>query len=155
PAARTSCRHAYRGGPHPDRPDLTRDSEREPMSHPPTLTAVEREVRAERERIQACWGEQNHPDGTGPRAVCPGRLIYAQEAADDARRATNAAAKRGDLTWKHVLTAEVFEAFAEDDPEELRGELVQVVAVALEWIDALDRRAAAPPRIVKATGGSE
>lgn len=44
--------------------------------------------------------------------------------------------------WRHILDEEVAEALAETDPERLRAELVQVAAVAVQWIEALDRRAA-------------
>ncbi|MER6951259.1 hypothetical protein ABT294_45315 [Nonomuraea sp. NPDC000554] len=50
------------------------------------------------------------------------------------------AAARGELSWRHILHEEVLEAFAEDDPELLRAELVQVAAVAVKWVQALDRR---------------
>jgi hypothetical protein len=77
------------------------------------------------------WGQQNHPDGTGPR--------YAVKA-DLERARTERAAANGSLTFRHVLAEEVAEAFAEDDPVRLRAELVQVAAVAATWIEAIDRR---------------
>ncbi|MFI0406626.1 hypothetical protein [Actinomadura sp. 3N508] len=112
-----------------------------------TFTAAEREVRAERERIQARWGEQNHPDGTG------GLLAAAHR--DTSRECCQRAAAAGNVTWRLILAEEVAEAFAEDDPGQLRGELVQAAAVVLEWIDAIDRRntGTAPP--ATATGGAE
>ena len=44
-------------------------------------------------------------------------------------------------TWLHILLQEVYEAASSDDPTELRVELVQVAAVAVAWIEALDRQA--------------
>lgn len=95
------------------------------------------DVAEENQRQDAKWGEQNHTDGTGGRA--------AHAAADWARDVTetNAAAKQ--VTWQNILQEEVYEAFAEDDPAKLRTELIQVAAVAVQWIAALDRRAANPP----------
>lgn len=90
------------------------------------------EVQAERERQDARWGEQNHRDGTGS-------LTQVLEA-DKARDACQAAFARGDGTWMHVLIEEVFEAFAEEEPSKVRAELVQVAAVAVAWIAAIDRR---------------
>ncbi|MEU5043212.1 NUDIX hydrolase [Streptomyces griseorubiginosus] len=90
------------------------------------------EIVAERERQDARWGEQNHRDGTGS-------LTQVLEA-DKAREGCQAAFARGDGTWMHVLIEEVFEAFAEDDPSKVRAELVQVAAVAVAWIAAIDRR---------------
>jgi hypothetical protein len=43
-------------------------------------------------------------------------------------------------TWSAILLEEVFEAMAEDDPERLQKELVQVAAVAVAWIEALNQR---------------
>lgn len=104
------------------------------------------EVAAERSRQDAKWGEQNHPDGTG--AVwefCSGQHAgWAQEAADDARRRCQEAVDRtwGD-TYALILNEEVAEAFAEDDPTKLREELLQVAAVAVAWVEKLDREAEA------------
>ncbi|SOD80061.1 hypothetical protein SAMN06272781_6848 [Streptomyces sp. 1222.2] len=92
------------------------------------------EVQAERERQDARWGEQNHPDGTGALSCVLER--------DKARQGCESAFQRGAGTWMHVLIEEVFEAFAEEDPAKLRAELVQVAAVAVAWIAAIDRRPA-------------
>lgn len=90
------------------------------------------EIVAERERQDARWGEQNHPDGTGALSCVLER--------DKARQGCENAFQRGTGTWMHVLIEEVFEAFAEEDPAKLRAELVQVAAVAVAWIAAIDRR---------------
>lgn len=79
------------------------------------------------------WGEQNHPDGT--RSDTISRFF-----AESAREACAEAASRGQLTWKLILEEEVREAFAETDPSLLRGELIQVAAVAASWAEAIDRR---------------
>lgn len=88
------------------------------------------------ERIQQDerWGEQNHADGTGD--------VYWKVVAEDAKRVCEAARGRGEMTYQHVLDEEVCEAFAESDPVRLREELVQVAAVAVAWIEAIDRREA-------------
>lgn len=92
------------------------------------------QVEAERLAQDKKWGEQNHPDGTGS---LPQSLIAAA-----AREACSRAAERGALTWAHILGEEVCEALAEADPHALRAELVQVAAVCVAWIEALDRRPA-------------
>ena len=51
----------------------------------------------------------------------------------------------GNGTWRHILTEEVWEAFAEKDSARLRAELVQVAAAAVNWIEAIDRRQAKAP----------
>ena len=126
------------------------------MSAPPLSPRgrVLSDVDDERGRQDEKWGEQNHPDGTGP-GVLPldpisahhGRHTYLEDApavdlADAARRACKAAGHAGHDTWRAILLEEVFEALAEDDPARLRTELVQVAAVATQWAEAIDRRTA-------------
>lgn len=118
------------------------------MAENPTI-AVLVEVRMERHRQDAKWGEQNHPDGTGAMCMRDGRptadptiLEVRRERAQLERQACDEAALAGRLTWRHILREEVAEACAEDDPAKLRAELVQVAAVAVKWIEAIDRRQA-------------
>ncbi|WP_225859144.1 hypothetical protein [Streptomyces albicerus] len=99
---------------------------------PAGLSSVLAEIRAERARQDAKWGEQNHPDGTGSKPQ--------REAAGLARMACEDAFASGYGTWCHVLFEEVWEALAESDPAKLRAELVQAAAVAVNWIEAIDRR---------------
>ncbi len=90
------------------------------------------EVDDERRRQHEIWGEQNHSDGTGdPRFA---------HMAEMAKLACDMETQNGSVTWHHILTEEVLEAFAERDSEKLRAELVQVAAVAVSWIEAIDRR---------------
>jgi hypothetical protein len=44
------------------------------------------------------------------------------------------------VTWADILREEVAEVFVETDPKLLRQELVQVAAVAVLWIEMIDRR---------------
>ena len=90
------------------------------------------EVYAERVAQEAKWGEQNHPDGTSWDDWAFQR-DYARTECDTAHQA-------GEGTWRHILLEEVLEAFAEDDPDKLRAELIQVAAVAVAWVEAIDRR---------------
>ena len=92
------------------------------------------EIFVERERQDRKWGEQNHPDGTGeyPETIDT----------DVAKMACQDAADGRYLTWVHILREEVAEAFAETRPDRLRAELLQVAAVAIAWIEAIDRREA-------------
>ncbi|MEU0571327.1 hypothetical protein ABZ297_38850 [Nonomuraea sp. NPDC005983] len=103
---------------------------------PGSLAGALAEVAAERRAQDRRWGIQDVPDGTG--ASWAGG--DGADAAEQARREVGEAAARGELTWRHILHEEVLEAFAEDDPELLRAELVQVAAVAVKWVQALDRR---------------
>ncbi len=115
------------------------------MAHPtilPKSASVLDEVSNERLRQDARWGQQSHPNGTGADwEFCSGQHAgWAQEAADDARRRCQEAPERvwGD-TYALILNEEVAEAFAEDDPQRLRTELIQVAAVAVAWVEKIDR----------------
>lgn len=89
------------------------------------------EVGAERSRQDAKWGQQDHPSGTGAfkpeaerfRALC--EHLFATE----------------NPMWWPILLEEVYEALAEEDEASLRAELIQVAAVAVSWIESIDRRA--------------
>ena len=99
------------------------------------------DVLAEREAQDAKWGEQNHPDGTGPdRHLMNYWPLSTSQLCKAARNRTDWAAKMGVVTFADILLEEVFEALAEDDPSALREELVQVAAVAVQWVEAIDRR---------------
>lgn len=91
------------------------------------------EVALERVTQDATWGEQNHPNGTGEE--------YA-DLAERARTICDMAHQEGVGTWSQILLEETLEACAEADPRKLRSELVQVAAVAVAWIEAIDRKAA-------------
>ncbi|WP_248960466.1 NUDIX hydrolase [Sphaerisporangium perillae] len=98
---------------------------------PGSLARVLSDVAVERVAQDAKWGLAEHADGTGPERTA---------AADRAKRAVEEAKAGQGVTWRHILHEEVLEAFAEDDPDALRAELVQVAAVAVKWIQALDQR---------------
>lgn len=85
----------------------------------------------ERVRQAIKWGQQNYLDGTAR----PGSV----ELADHYRAVCQSNTPDTD-NWQDILLEEVYEAMAESDPEKLRAELVQVAAVAVSWIESLDRR---------------
>lgn len=90
------------------------------------------EVNDELKRQIAKWSEQNHDDGTGG--------DMARQRAEIARAYCDKAAANGHVSWRDILEEEVAEAFAESDPAKLREELIQVAAVAVQWVAAIDRR---------------
>ena len=97
------------------------------------------DVIAEKQRAHAKHGPQNHPDGTGPDGTLFGKPMSLY--ADVIKAATDRAFAEGELTWLHILLEEVFEAAEEPDKVALRAELVQVMSVAEDWIEDLDRQA--------------
>ena len=101
------------------------------MSEVKMIDFIAGEIANERWRQDEKWGEQNHPNGTGPEEWARFRDVY-RASCDQAHRA-------GKGTWLQILREEVYEAFAESDPELLEAELLQVAAVAVAWIEALRR----------------
>lgn len=119
------------------------------LEHAPELIAalnrraaaerVLREVMAERVRQHVKWGQQDHADGTGP------LLVWADRSAESAvqayRNRCEYRFKMGNGSWSDIALEEIAEALAEEDPALLRAELIQVAAVAVAWVEAIDRRA--------------
>lgn len=83
-------------------------------------------------RQRVLWGEQNHPDGTG----APGMDGLADVVKEDNQQRVES----GELTFLDILNEEFLEAAAEADPTRLKEELIQVAAVAVTWVMAIDRR---------------
>lgn len=99
------------------------------------IQAIAAEVVQERVNQVQTWGQQDHPSSFGETA-----RQYAEDRANEYKW-TNAARVAGDvLTWDGILLEEVYEALAEKDDARRREELVQVAAVALAEIEAIDRR---------------
>ena len=83
-------------------------------------------------RQDAKWGDQSgHPDGT--------QNPDDADLANYTRGETQTAFAEGWGTWRHILDEEVAEAYAETGAE-LSTELVQVAAVAVQWLAAQARR---------------
>lgn len=98
---------------------------------------VLKEVEAERIAQHLKWGEQNHPS-FDPNAD----EAEARDMSDAARAECEEAFAQGRGTYCHILTEEFGEALAECKNEAaLRVELVQIAAVAVAWIEKIDRDA--------------
>ena len=109
---------------------------------PPRSARVLEEVSKERERQDQKWGEQNHPDGTRDdrRLLGDVSLPTWGTICYRARNMTDQLNKEGRATYLEIMLEEVVEAFSESHPASLRAELIQVAAVAVQWIEAIDRR---------------
>lgn len=103
-------------------------------AEPSTTRLVLAEVMDERIRQDLKWGVQNHLDGTG--------RPHSTHKPVRARRDCEMAFAAGRGTWRHIFIEEVAEAEAESDVARLREELIQVAAVAVAWVEAIDRRSA-------------
>jgi hypothetical protein len=96
------------------------------------INNVFNQVWRERARQTKLWGAQRLPDGTGEYWDFQNSLAK--------KVACNAAHVNGTLTWRDILDEEVWEAFAETDPHKIEEELVQVIAVAVAWIEDMRSR---------------
>lgn len=97
---------------------------------PETRAQVFEAVNDERDRQEAKWGPQTHPSGTSSEYTW---------IADAYRDACDQAAQAGRVTWHDIFLEEVFEALAEEDSAKLEIELVQAIAVAVNWVEDLRR----------------
>lgn len=107
-----------------------------------TTVCVAGDVIRERAAQDLKWGQSNHPSlPAGIKHPC---AFFGIPTAEAARLACEDASRRGIGSNAHILLEEVSEAIeAAHDAIHLRAELVQVAAVAMKWIEQLDRRAAA------------
>lgn len=103
-----------------------------------TVCTVLAEVEAERERQDQKWGEQNHPDGTGGRDPIRDDGTSRIAIAAWAKNRTDSMLA-AECTYEAILTEEWAEALAETDQAKLRSELIQVAAVAVAWVEKIDR----------------
>ena len=105
------------------------------------------EIMQERDRQDKKWGEQNHPSVD---QVLFNRGASADRMCDEYEIPTEVRAKallemrmqRGALTFAHIAVEELSEVVAASNDVDRREELVQLAAVAIQWIEAIDRRAA-------------
>lgn len=102
-----------------------------------TQTQVLMEIAAERDRQDAKFGDQTR---LRDRVAVEELEIYRIEADWCRSECQLHHATPEGATWTDILLEEVFEAVAEQDVDKLRAELVQVAAVAVAWIEALDKR---------------
>ncbi len=108
---------------------------------------IARLVLDERQRQDARWGKpKDLGNGTGPdslplaflRPILEGDIYStAVEMQSWAKEHTDNATHLGRVTYADILNEEYLEAHAEDDPEKLFDELIQVAAVAQKWCRAL------------------
>lgn len=95
------------------------------------LNVVQFDVIPERWNQLKKWGVRGLPDGTDSFNIID---------ANEYRLQCQREFANGEGSWLDVLLEEVYEASAETAPEKLRTELVQVAAVAIAWIEDIDKR---------------
>jgi hypothetical protein len=90
-------------------------------------------IREERERQDKKWGPQNHPSFT------EWAQGYGIPTEDEAEVNCDAAFALGHGTWSHILIEELAEAVFAKTEEKRKEELIQVAAVAIAWIESIER----------------
>lgn len=98
------------------------------------MGAVLTDIADERTRQDERWGKQSHPSFGRPRDL---NLANSMEILG--KLVCEAAAKEGHLAWKHILEEEVQEVNNARTLIDLRKELIQVAAVAVAWVESIDR----------------
>lgn len=115
-----------------------------------TQSKAIRDLIEERRKQDEKWGVQNHPDfyswvggvmdgetsREAGRRRCRALGIPTEE---EAREALLKSAQRNNTNWAQILLEEVSEAISAD-PDAIRDELIQVAAVAIAWVECLDRQ---------------
>ena len=110
------------------------------------LDKILQEIKEERARQNEKWGEQNHTDSPMESVFMDIVDLSEDEyipAVDASRRVCEEAAGSGNCTWSHIFLEEVLEvedAARQGDVDELEEELIQVAAVAVQWVEAIRRR---------------
>lgn len=100
------------------------------------------DVVIERAAQEAKWGEQNHPSFSAVERTAYAKQI-ATMSADAAKGECDRLHSEGQGSYHLILREEFLEAAAErDDPVKLRTELIQAAAVAVAWVECIDRREA-------------
>lgn len=98
------------------------------------------QVAEERRRQDEKWGPQDHPLVGGPFPEAR-RSQWARQA-DFWKKANDARVISGQTGFDGILLEEVYEALCEEEYDKARAELVQVAAVAVGMIEAIDRKVA-------------
>jgi hypothetical protein len=99
------------------------------------------QVGQEMDRQVAKWGEQNHPSSYGYDVLDS----VAYPTADDAKYLCDSITtgiEEGVLSWTDIFLEEVLEAREEavgGNLEALKEELIQCAAVALSWVESIER----------------
>lgn len=106
--------------------------------HPATILVLD-EVRREREAQDATRGVQRHQSVLDLEPEVRA-MHYGIPTEAKAKEQCEEAFKAGRGTWADILVEEMAEAVAAPDEAARREELVQVAAVAIAWIEDIDRR---------------
>lgn len=91
------------------------------------------EIKQERDSQDKKWGEQNHPS----KLVYPDNKLPTEKQIKDHNFYC---VNQNTLSWGGIALEELIEANEAPNEELMRAELVQLAAVAVAWIECLDRK---------------
>ena len=104
------------------------------------------EIKLERQKQNAKWGEQNHPclDETllKRNGSCTSERMCEHFEIPSENRAKflcENSFKKGEGTYAHIAIEELSEAISSFDINNRRTELIQLTAVCVAWIEKIDR----------------
>ena len=110
---------------------------------------VLREVHQERVCQDSKWGVQNHPSLDQvllgrPGGCSPERMAEEYEICSEnrAKFLCEQAFQSGRGTYGHIAIEEMAEVICARDEQSIRAELIQLAAVCVAWVEAIDRRSA-------------
>lgn len=101
------------------------------------------DVLEEMKRQDGKWGEQNHPLTSALQTPGFGEAHTRESAKGRAefwQRENQRREEAGELAWDGILLEEVYEALAEEEGGEAKGEFTQVAAVAMAIVQCIYRR---------------
>lgn len=105
------------------------------------------EIEQERKRQDKKWGEQNHPSLDQVlltrKGGCDGVRMCEEYEIPSEHRAKflcENSFNNKEGTFAHIAVEEMSEAIAALDDAKVREELIQLAAVCVSWIGAIDRR---------------
>ena len=111
------------------------------------------EIQRERNKQDIKWGEQNHPfhhplcavDSVDKKEVdAIVAEFYHIPSQQEVKQFCDSLIPLNQTNFATILLEEVVEALSESTDEAIRAELIQVAAVAVNAIEAIDRRANRP-----------
>jgi len=107
----------------------------------PLMKKVLNEVALERQKQDGTEGFfRDYLDGTAGRLPMGPTISRERENALEIGRREAAARKTGKLTWRHQLETHAAVVLCEPSEETLRRKLVELAAVSVAWVEAIDRR---------------
>lgn len=107
-----------------------------------TINVLEKVFNHRIEQVEMYGHNDDKPDGTGPRVQWLAPLLETEAVGIEAWLREDYEEDGGDeeVSWMKLVREEVAESFAEDDPDRLEEELVQVAALCVSWIETIQKR---------------